>query len=89
MKNIIEKLLEEGKLTKHYTYESTGLVCGNCRKVSGTAGTDVDHFYIFPQEENPQKQIEVCCDSGHYGYAHFDDNCLICDNSHRSKFEII
>jgi hypothetical protein len=88
MNNIINKLLAEGKVTKHYTFESTGIVCGNCRKISGSAGIDVNHFYIYPQETQ-RKQIEVCYNNTHYGYAHFDEEGHICDNSNRSIFEIV
>ena len=89
MKDIIEKLLKNEKVQKHGTYEISGVVFGDCRKISGSAGIDVNGFYIYPfTSEN--KQIEIVTESGcHYGYAHFDESGYIVDNSRRSVFEII
>ena len=46
MKDIIERLLETGKVQKHHTYDVFGVVFGDCRKISGSAGVDVNGFYI-------------------------------------------
>lgn len=85
-------LLDEGKMRKHYTYEETGILCGNCQVVSCASGATwlkkIDHFYFYP-EESEQKQIELCFNNEHYGYAHIGADGLLYDNSNRSVFEII
>lgn len=89
MKDIIEKLLEAGKVQKHNTYSVSGIVTGNCRKISGSAGIDVNGFYIYPFE-SANKQIEIVTESNqHYGYGFFDESGRIVDNSGRSIFEIL
>ena len=89
MKDIIERLLETGKVQKHHTYDVFGIVTGDCRKISGSAGVDVNGFYIYPYESE-NKQIEIVTESGcHYGYGHFDESGRIVDNSNRSVFEIV
>lgn len=86
---IIETLLAEGKVNKHHTYDKTGIVSGSCRKISGSAGVDVGTFYICPAEKEKEgKQIEICYNNTHYGYAHFGEDGLIYDNSNRAVFEI-
>ena len=89
MKDIIAKLLKNGKVKKHGAYESYGVVFGNCRKISGSAGVDVTGFYIYPYESE-NKQIEIVTSSNqHYGYGFFDESGRIVDNSNRSIFEIV
>ena len=89
MKDIIAKLLESGKVQKHDTYEISGIVTGDCRKISGSAGIDVNGFYIYPfKSEN--KQIEIVTSSNqHYGYGFLNESDHIVDNSGRSVFEIV
>ena len=82
--NII-KLLDEGKVRKHGTYDQTGIMCADIRKVSGTAGKDVNYAYI---EKNGRIDI-VTERNVHYGYGHFDENGHICDNANRAVFEIV
>ena len=89
MKDIIERLLETGKVQKHHTYDVFGVVFGDCRKISGSAGVDVNGFYIYPYESE-NRQIEIVDENNvHYGYAHFDESGHIVDNSGRSVFEIV
>lgn len=83
--DIIEKLLNEGKVRKHGTYDDTKIVCATIKKISGTAGKDVNFAYIYP---NGKIEI-VTISNTHYGYGHFDNNGRICDNADRSIFEII
>lgn len=89
MKNIIDKLLKNGKVKKHAAYESYGVVFGNCRKISGSAGADVTGFYIYPGAPE-ERQIEIVDENNvHYGYAHFDILGHLVDNTNRSIFEIV
>ena len=87
MKNIAI-LLKDGKVKKHSSYESSGVVFGDCRKISGSAGADVTGFYIYPGA--PEKQIEVVDENNvHYGWAHFDMVGHLVDNQNRAIFEIV
>ena len=89
MKDIIERLLETGEVRKHHTYDFSGIIIGDCRKISGSAGIDVNGFYIYPYESE-NKQVEIVTDSNqHYGYGFFDESGHIVDNNRRSVFEII
>lgn len=84
MKEYFENLLRDGKVEKHHTYGFTGIVEGRLKKISGTAGRDVNHFYYDPR----YNELDVCYGNTHYGYAHIE-NGLVCDNSNRSVFEIV
>ena len=89
MKDIVIKLLDSGKVQKHYTYDFSGIVTGNCKKISGSAGIDVNGFYIYPYESG-NRAIEIVTESGcHYGYGFFNESGHIVDNSGRSVFEIV
>ena len=89
MKKTIDKLLKNGKVKKHSTHEISGVVFGDCKKISGSAGSDVTGFYIYPGAPEG-RQIEVVDENNvHYGFAHFDIMGNIVDNSNRSTFEII
>ena len=89
MKNIIEKLLKNGKVKKHDAYEIYGVVFGDCMKISGSAGSDVTGFYIYPGAPEG-RQIEIVDENNvHYGYAHFDILGNIVDNQNRAVFEIL
>ena len=86
MENLIKRLLDNDLAEKHRTYEQTGTVCGNCEKISGTAGIDVNGFYIYPQEN----RIEIVTENNvHYGNAHLGEDGLLYDNSNRSVFKIV
>ena len=74
-------MIDIRKLTKHYS----GIYCGNYRKVKGSAGVNVDHFYYDPKTE----KIELCHNNTHYGYAHVGDDGLLYDNSNRAVFAIV
>ena len=88
MKNI-EKLLKNGGLKKHSAYEISGVVFGDCRKISGSSGADVTGFYIYPGAPE-ERQIEVVDENNvHYGYAHFDIWGHLVDNQNRAIFEIV
>ena len=81
----LKKLLETGKLRKHGTYEQTGIMCADLHKISGTAGSDVNYAYIYPDGK-----IEIITEkNNHYGYGHFGDDGNIHDDSNRAVFEII
>ena len=89
MKKTIDKLLRSGKVKKHSTYAISGVVFGDCKKISGSAGSDVTGFYIYPGAPEG-RQIEVVDENNvHYGYAHFNIMGNIVDNSNRSTFEIV
>lgn len=89
IKEIIIKLLNSGKVQKHHTYDVSGIVTGNCRKISGSAGIDVNGFYIYPYESG-NRAIEIVTESNqHYGYGFFNESGHIVDNSGRSVFEIV
>lgn len=89
MKKTIDKLLRSGKVKKHSTFEISGVVFGDCKKISGSAGSDVTGFYIYPGAPEG-RQIEVVDENNvHYGYAHFNIMGNIVDNSNRSTFEIV
>lgn len=78
------ELLQNGKGRKHGTYDTTGIVCVDLKKLSGTAGIDVNFAYIYPDNK-----IDVVTESNcHYGYAHFGEDGRIYDNSNRSVFEV-
>lgn len=79
------KLLESGKLQKHSTYEKTGIMCAEIKKNSGTAGTDVNFAYIYPDG----KIDIVTKNNNHYGYGHFNKDGYIHDDSNRTVFEIV
>jgi hypothetical protein len=80
----INELLNQGKARKHYTYDQTGIVCVDLRKISGTAGIDVDFAFISPDE------IDIISGGNvHYGYGYFLEDGTIEDRSHRSVFEIV
>lgn len=86
MENLIKKLLADGLAEKHRTYEQTGIVYGNCEKISGSAGIDVNSFYIYPHEN----RIEIVTENNvHYDNAHLGEDGLLYDNSNRSVFKII
>ena len=65
------------------------VIFGNCKKITGSAGIDVNGFYIYPGAPEG-KQIEIVTESNqHYGYGHFDIFGHLVDNSNRARFEIV
>ena len=69
--------------------KSCSIVFGDCKKISGSAGSDVTGFYIYPGAPEG-RQIEVVDENNvHYGWAHFDIVGNLVDNHSRSVFEIV
>lgn len=86
MKEYFEKLLKKEIVTKHYTYNDTGIICGKLKKISGSAGIDVDNFYYDPR----YNKIVVCTSNNtQYGNAHINSDGYVQDNSNRSIFKIV
>lgn len=79
-----KELLEKGLAVKHWSYDSTGIICLRLRKISGSAGIDINFAYMTSEND-----IEIVSENNvHYGYAHLVDKNVY-DNSNRSVFEII
>lgn len=81
---VVQDLLNAGKIRKHHTFNETGICFADLKKVSGSAGIDVDNCYIYPDGK-----IEVCTAYNvHYGDAHFGEDGQLYDNRNRSIFKI-